>query len=548
MKTIFYNNKKYDFEETKKYYDVAKYFEKEIGKKIFLVKSNNYIKELFRDIDDEANVDFIYADDKEGNAAYENTAKFILFKAVAELFPDIDLYQDFSIRNGLYFTRNDKKEFSEEDIKNITNKMDEIISKKILIKKHYVPVEKALKLFKNQYLEDKIRLCRYKYTSGINVYELDKYIDYFAGSNLYDTSYIDKYKIEKYHQGLIMIIPSFIEPDLLPEFKTSEKLFNMHAEAFDWSKKLNANTAGKINELIAAGGFGDMILMQESYMDKNIGDIAVSIKNSGKKIILVSGPSSSGKTSFTFRLSYHLQALGITAKLLSVDNFFVNRVDTPKDENGDYDYESIHTINLKLFNTTLSNLLNGDITLIPTFDFVTGTSKFTNKSMMLDEGDVLLIEGIHAMNDEMTYSVPNDLKYRIYVSALTEVNIDNHNRIPTSDLRLLRRICRDTRTRGFDPIDVINMWGKVRKGEEKNIFPYQENADIMFNTSLIYELPILKIYAEPMLYNIPRGVKNYDIVNRLVRTLSYFVGGTYENVPNHSIIKEFIGRSVLDVG
>lgn len=548
MKTVYYNNKKYELDDASLYIDVAKTILGSKYKDVLIVKANNTICELSNIVKDGVNIEFLGKSDKVAHLAYENTAHFILLKAMRDVYKNkVDFNHDFSIKGGSFFSRNDGQKITESDIVAIDKKMKEIIDAKILIKKHYMAIDDADKLFSNQNYEDKSLLIKYNGNDDIAIYEIDGYYDYFYGYNLYDTSYIDSYKIIAYKDGLIITIPSYTEPDKLPDFVTSEKLFNTHIESFNWSKKLDANTAGKINERIAEGRFDDLIIMQESYMEKKIGDIAQTIKDNGKKCILIAGPSSSGKTSFLHRLAYHLNALGINTKQLSADNFFLDRVNTPKDENGDYDYECIESINLPLLNKTLSNLMRGDISLIPKYDFIKGVSSFSSEGMMLEKDDVLMLEGIHAMNDKMTEAVPKDKKFKIYISALTEVNIDNHNRIATSDLRLLRRICRDTRTRGYKAIEVINMWQKVRDGEEKNIFPYQENADIMFNTSLLYELPIIKLFAEPLLYGVPRGVKNYDTAIRLLNLLSYFLGGIYDNVPNHSVIKEFIGSSALDV-
>ena len=331
-------------------------------------------------------------------------------------------------------------------------------------------------------------------------------------------------------------------------FEPIDHMFDVQYEGLKWSEKLKVNTVGLLNERIAAGEFDDLVIMQESYMAAKIAEISEQIRQSNKKLVFIAGPSSSGKTTFSHRLSYNLKALGLNPHPISVDNFFVEREFSPRDENGEYDYEQLECVDLETFNNKMLELLEGKEVEMPRYNFITGKREYKGDVKKLNEGDILLIEGIHCLNPKMSYKLNQAEKFNIYISALTQLVIDEYNRIPTTDARLLRRIVRDNRTRGCSAIETIRMWGKVRNGEEKHIFPYQGNSDVIFNSALIYELPILKTYIEPLLFDIDRNAPEFEIAESLLKMLSFVLAGHERAIPKYSIIREFIGESILDVG
>jgi uridine kinase len=411
-----------------------------------------------------------------------------------------------------------------------------------------MPIEDADTIFAEQNMTDKVSLFKYRGNSTVNVYNLDGYYDYYYGYMLPSTGYIKHFDLQKYENGFMLILPSKDNPNVLGKFESSPKLFKSMEMASDWGEKLGVDTVSDLNRQIKEGRFNELVLVQEALQERRISEIASEIvARGGVKFVMIAGPSSSGKTSFSHRLSVQLRTHGLMPHPIAVDDYFVDRENTPRQPNGDYNYECIEAIDVKQFNDDMVALLEGKRVELPTFNFVTGKREYKGNFKQLGPDDILVIEGIHGLNDKMSYALPADSKYKIYISALTTLNIDDHNRIPTTDGRLLRRMVRDARTRGATAKRTIQMWPSVRKGETENIFPFQESADAMFNSALIYELAVLKQYAEPLLYSIEKGEPEYFEAVRLLRFLSYFLGVSTENLPNNSIVREFVGGSCFNV-
>ena len=426
--------------------------------------------------------------------------------------------------------------------------MWEYVRKDIRIIKKSMPLDEANVIFAEQKMTDKVRLFKYRGSSSVNVYNLDGYYDYYYGFMLPSTGYVKYFDLQKYESGLVLILPEKENPTVLEEFKPLPKLFHSMEISSDWGEKLGVDTVSDLNDQIRKGRFNELVLVQEALQERRISEIASEIVSRGKvKFVMIAGPSSSGKTSFSHRLSVQLRTHGLTPHPIGVDDYFVDREKTPKQPNGDYDFECLEAIDTKLFNDDMCALLAGERIELPTFNFVTGKREYKGDYKQLGPDDILVIEGIHGLNDKMSYALPAESKYKIYISALTTLNIDEHNRIPTTDGRLLRRIVRDARTRGASAKRTIQMWPSVRRGETENIFPFQESADSMFNSALIYELAVLKQYAEPLLYNIVPGEPEYFEAVRLLKFLSYFLGVSTEELPKNSIVREFVGGSCFRV-
>lgn len=454
----------------------------------------------------------------------------------------------YSLGKG-YYCKLVSDEFSLNDtlLMKVKERMKELVAQDIVISKQSVSTEVAMKRFASQGMIDKEKLFAYRRVSKANIYSLDGYEDYFYGYMVPSTGYIKVFDLIPYDEGFMLMSPTREEPEVVPEFKPLNKLFNVLKTTDEWSKMLDLANVGDLNQAITDGSINELILVQEALQEKQIAAIADMIKAGDKKIVLIAGPSSSGKTTFSHRLSVQLRAHGLRPYPLALDNYFLDREFTPKDENGNYDFECIEAMDLELFNSDMSRLLSGEEIEIPTFNFAIGKKEYKGKKMKLNEGDVLVAEGIHGLNPLMTKELPDDSKFKVYISALTALNIDEHNRIPTTDGRLIRRIVRDARTRGNDARGTIGMWNSVRRGEEKYIFPFQEEADVMFNSAAIYELSVIKQYAEPLLFAVPRDCPEYYEAKRLLKFLDYFLGLEVTNIPNNSIVREFVGGGCFDL-
>jgi len=393
-------------------------------------------------------------------------------------------------------------------------------------------------------MKDKEKLFRFRRSSYVNIYELEGYFDYYYGYMLPHTGYVNLFDVISYDEGFMLLLPTKGNPTEVQPFEERRKLFDTLKDSAEWAAKMGLETVGELNDRICSATLSEMILVQEAEQERKIGEIAKDIVGRGNvKFIMIAGPSSSGKTSFSHRLSIQLRTLGKTPHPIALDDYFVNRDQTPRDENGDYNFECLEAIDVKQFNEDMTRLLAGERIELPTYNFKTGKREYNGKFKQLGADDILVIEGIHGLNEKTSYSLPNDSKYKIYISALTSINIDEHNRIPTTDGRLLRRMVRDARTRGADARRTIEMWPSVRKGEEENIFPFQEEADAMFNSALIYELAVIKQFAEALLFQIPKGAEEYHEARRLLKFLDYFLGVSSESLPCNSICREFVGGS-----
>jgi uridine kinase len=397
-------------------------------------------------------------------------------------------------------------------------------------------------------MEDKVRLLKYRRSSEINVYKLGDFYDYYYGYMLPNTSYIEQFQLEKYHDGMLLTLPTRTEPEKLVVSAPREKLFNTMSLASDWGAMIGIENVGDLNNMVCEGRINEMILVQEALQERRIGEIALEIfKRLDVKFIMIAGPSSSGKTSFANRLSIQLRTYGMVPHPISLDNYFVDREKTPLNEDGSYNFECLEALDVEQFNQDMTRLLNGERVEMPEFNFITGKREMHGDFLQLGDNDVLVIEGIHGLNEKMSYALPAESKFKIYISALTTLSIDSHNRIATTDGRLLRRIVRDARTRGASAKKTISMWGSVRAGEEANIFPFQEDADEMFNSAQIYELAIIKPFAEPLLFSIGKDEPEYYEAKRLLKFLDYFVTVDSSMLPRNSICREFIGGSCFKV-
>ena len=426
--------------------------------------------------------------------------------------------------------------------------MQELQKQAVPFMKDSYYMDDAMAIFKEKGMKDKERLFRYRRSSMVNLYEIDGYMDYYYGYMLPNAGYVKWFDVIAYDEGFMLLLPDKKEPPVGREFMEQKKLFQTLKESEKWAKEIGLETVGELNDRICNGSLSDLILVQEAQQERRIGEIAKDIVNRGNvKFVMIAGPSSSGKTSFSHRLSIQLRTMGKVPHPIALDDYFVDRELTPLDEDGNYNFECLGAIDVELFNQDMGKLLAGERVELPTFNFKIGKREYHGNYKQLGPDDILVIEGIHGLNQKMSYSLPNESKYKVYISALTSMNVDGHNRIPTTDGRLLRRMVRDARTRGADAKRTIGMWPSVRRGEEENIFPFQEAADAMFNSALIYELAALKPFAEPLLFSITKDQPEYYEAKRLLKFLDYFLSISSESLPNNSICREFVGGSCFKV-
>ena len=436
----------------------------------------------------------------------------------------------------------------QEFLDQVKKYMQEMVERKIPIKKRTLSTSDAIELFHKYGMYDKEKLFHYRIVSKVNLYSLEEFEDYFYGFMVNHTGYLKYFELYPYDEGFVLQLPEQSNPETVPPFQPEPKIFQVQKEANQWAAMMHTETVGDLNSQITHQGSNQLILIAEALQESKIAKIAEQIAQAGnKKFIMIAGPSSSGKTTFSHRLSIQLAAHGLRPHPIAVDNYFVNRDQTPLDEEGNYNFECLEAIDTKQFNKDMMALLNGKTVELPSYNFKTGVREYKGNTLQLGPEDILVIEGIHCLNDKLSENMPRENKFKIYVSALTQLNIDEHNRIPTTDGRLIRRIVRDARTRGTSAKHTIAMWNSVRRGEEANIFPYQESADVMFNSALIYELAVLKIYAEPLLFGITPEEPEYNEAKRLLKFLDYFVGMPGEAVPGTSLLREFIGGGCFDV-
>jgi len=528
--------------------DLACRFSGRYGSPIMAVKSGNSLFELCRLVGEEKEIDFVDLSSLDGIRIYTRGAIFILFMAVRELLGKVSLDVHHSRGSGL-ICEIEGVVANRELLEKIEEKMREIAQENVPFIKDTIGKFEAIRIFREDGQIDKALLFKYRKKSTVNIYRCKDYLNYFYGYMPFSTGSVGYFSLIPYGNYFVLNLPSASEPHALPDFVDQPKISSIFLEHERWGSILGVKTIGELNEIISKG-YGEtreMINVAEALHEKKIAGIADQIESrESVRVILVAGPSSSGKTTFSKRLMLQLRVLGMNPIQISLDDYFFDRKDTPLDEKGNYDFESIYALNIELFNRQMGELLEGREVLLPKFDFLLGKSGFQEKAVSISHDQPIIVEGIHGLNELLTASIPKERKFKIYVSALTQLNIDNMNRIPTTDVRILRRIVRDNRFRGHSALDTIRMWSSVRRGEDRYIFPFQEEADAMFNSALAYELGILKSFAEPLLVQIDDSVPEFVEAKRLLRFIDYFLPITnLEDVPRTSIIKEFIGGSVF---
>lgn len=518
---------------------------------IVLVIKDGKLCELHKKLKKDGVLEFITTGDEIGHQTYKRSASLLLLKAIYHVAGHKNIKKvtlHYSVDAGYYYTIDGNVEITEAFLAQVKTYMLELAEKKIPIRKRSVGTNEAIEIFHEHGMYDKEKLFRFRRVSRVNIYSLDGFEDYFYGFMVNHTGYLKHFELYPYDNGLVLQLPTQANPSEVPPFCPRPKIFRIQKESERWGETMQADTVGALNEQIVKKGASQLLLIAEALQESKISQIArIIAENKDKKFVMIAGPSSSGKTTFSHRLSIQLSAHGLRPHPIAVDNYFVNRQDTPLDENGNYNFECLEAIDVKQFNEDMVRLLKGEEVELPYFNFKTGQREYRGDYLKLGKEDVLVIEGIHCLNDKLSSSLPTESKFKIYISALTQLNIDEHNRIPTTDGRLIRRIVRDARTRGASAKQTIAMWNSVRRGEEENIFPYQESADVMFNSALIYELAVLKLYAEPLLFSIEPGEPEYNEAKRLLKFLDYFLGIPGESIPSNSILREFIGGGCFDV-
>lgn len=514
--------------------------------KILAVLVNNEISSLDSVVNISAKIEPIYDNSKEGAAIYRRSLCFVLAAAARKLYPSARLLVGHSLGYGYFYTLDQGKSIKTEDIINLRKEMEKIIDQDKIIETDFISYSEACELFEKAGMIETRKQLNYRSPARVQVNTLDDFSDLYFGPLVGSTGLLKIFDIMPYHDGFLLRFPTHSDPSQLPDFEDQPKLFEIYKKYKDWGKQQNLTSAASLNERIHDRKINDLIDITETLQVKRISEIADQIQERGTtKLVLIAGPSSSGKTTTSKKLAMQLEAIGYKPKVISLDSYYIGRSETPKDENGNYDYECLEALNIQLLNENLVDLFNGKEIKLPSYDFHEGVSYFKGDTMRLSPNDILIMEGIHGLNDKLTPLVPADKKFKIYLSALTQLNLDDHNRIATSDNRLIRRIVRDSQFRGKSAADTISMWDNVQKGERLHIFPFQNNADAMLNTALDYEIPVLKVYADPLLRCVTPLEKEYGEASRLLQFLSYFSTIPGTAVPNHSIIREFIGGSAF---
>lgn len=533
---------------------------------------NGRLRELNKKIKSDCELSFVTTADRDGRRTYRRSVVLLLQRAIYDVYGSMtQLHVMHSLGEGYYCQlekavecadsqqekynedtdqgsrENSEKSVTEHDIDRIVCSMYSFVEKDLPITKHSEKTQYAEQLFKEKGLHDKERLLHYRRSSRVNLYELDGVVDYFYGFMAPSTGMLKYFDIVPYESGFVLLFPGANSRSVEP-LVTSNKLFHTLDDSREWSKMLGIGTIGSLNDAIAAGRGQEIMLLQEALMEQKIGNLAAQIASDDKKkFVMIAGPSSSGKTSFANRLSIQLIAKGRKPHPLSLDDYYVDRELCPKHPDGSFDFECLESIDVKLFNEDMNRLLKGEAVDMPSFNFKTGKREYRGRKLVLGPDDILVIEGIHGLNDRLSQLIPPEHKFKIYISALTQLNIDEHNPLSTTDERLIRRIVRDARTRGTNAMETIAMWPSVRKGERENIFPFQEQADVMFNSALVYELAVLKVYAEPLLFGIERDCPEYLEAKRLLKLLDYFLPMPADGIPNNSLLREFVGGSCFNV-
>ena len=505
---------------------------------------NNKVEGMHYRVYNSKDVEFLDMTSSSGSRAYTRTLFFVLCKAVQDIYPATDVVIDIPVSNGFYVDIRLGRPVVDEDVNIIRRRMQEIIDARMPIRRFTVPTEEAVALFQEKGDVEKVKLLKTSGSIYTTYYKIGDYVDYYYGTLLTNTSQLYLFGLEKYYDGMLLRIPSLKNPDVLGEMTRQDKMFDIFKEHHRWQSILGIRTVGDFNQAIDANHSTDIINISEALQEKKIAKIAEEIASrKGVKLVLLAGPSSSGKTTSCKRLSIQLAVNGLKPLQISLDDYFVDREKTPKDASGEYDYESIYALDLDLINEQFNALFRGEEVELPKYDFQSGKSKKSGNRLKMNDNNVLVVEGIHALNPELTAHIPQEQIFRVYASALTTILLDNHNYIPTTDNRLLRRIIRDYKYRGVSAQETIHRWPSVRAGENKWIFPFQENADAMLNTAMLYELAVIKMQAEPLLQQVPENCEEYAEAYRLLKFLKYFKGIPYNNLPPTSLLREFLGGS-----
>lgn len=539
-----------EYEEGTTYQTLAGEVQGQYGDRIVLARNGNTLQELISRVKP-GDIQFVTVADATGQQVYKRSITLLMLKAVYDIYGKeimAGVRVLYSVSKAYYCTV-DGICVDDDFLEKVTARMQEMVRERIPILKRSMKKHEAVRIFEKEGMEDKVQLFKYRRSSIVSLYGIDGFEDYFYGYMVPDTGYLSVFELKKYEDGFVILIPSVTDTKKVPEFRPQPKLFQVQKISTEWGNMLDIPTVGALNDRIAEGNIQELILVQEALQEKKIADIAAMIASRPeKKLIMIAGPSSSGKTTFSHRLSVQLMAHGLKPHPIPVDDYFINREFTPVDEYGMKDYECLEALDVEQFNTDMNRLLAGERVELPTYNFLTGEREYgKGKYKQLGRDDILVIEGIHCLNDKLSHSLPKESKFKIYISALTQLNVDEHNRIPTTDGRLIRRMVRDARTRGTSAQETIARWYSVRRGEEKNIFPYQEEADVMFNSALIYELAVLKQYAEPVLFGIPEDSAQYQEAKWLLKFLEYFVPVGSEHIPNNSILREFVGGGCFNL-
>lgn len=540
-----------EYPEGTRFLEIAKEFQGHYENDIVLVISDGKLLERYKTLEKDCFLRFLTTGDDIGLKTYRRSMSLMLVKAVYDTAGHDRIRKvriHYAAGQGYYCTIDGDISLNEVFLRQVEETMHRIVEQDLPIEKRSIHTDEAVELFHQYGMYDKEELFKYRRSSRVNLYRMGAFEDYNYGYMVPSTGYLRYFALHLYDEGFVIQLPEIVNPRVIPPFAVREKLFQVQKESMRWGDLQNIETVGDLNREIVQAGAQNMVLVQEAQQEKKIAEIAEQIAKRGDvKFVLVAGPSSSGKTTFSHRLSIQLKVNGMRPHPLAVDNYFVNRDQTPKDERGNYDFECLEAIDVEQFNEDLRRLLLGEEVEIPTFDFITGQRKYDGRKLKMESRDILVIEGIHCLNPKLTETLPDDRKFKIYISALTQLNVDEHNRIPTTDGRLIRRIVRDARTRGTTAARTIAMWYSVRRGEERNIFPFQEEADIMFNSALIYELAVLKQYVEPLLFQITPDMEEYHEAKRLLKFLDYFLGIGTDRIPANSLLREFIGGGCFDL-
>lgn len=546
------NGEQKEYSRSTTYGDIAKHYIDDYEDTIVLALFNNQLRELFKRIEGNGTLSFITVAQEPGKKTYRRSVTLLMQKAAHEVMKECKgtIRVLHTIDQGYYceLSGDCTQVVDDKFVTDLKEKMFELVELDLPIYKIPMHVYDAKKMFNENNMYDKERLLRYRRVSKVNVYDLDGYKDYYYGYMVKSTGLLKYFDLMPYEKGFMLLFPSKLNTKQVAPFKPLPKLFKELDDAKDWGDQLGIATVGGLNDEIAAGRMNNIMLVQEAFQEKKISDIAARIKaDKSKKFVMIAGPSSSGKTTFANRLSIQLYAQGMQPHMISLDDFFLDREKMIPGEDGKLDYECLEALDVEGFNQCMTDMLSGKKVAMPTFNFRKGCREYRGNYLELKEDDILVIEGIHGLNEKLSYTLPEESKYKIYISALTQLNIDEHNSLPTTDGRLIRRIVRDARTRGTSAQNTLARWESVRAGEEKHIFPFQEEADIMFNSALIYELSILKIYAEPLLFGIPADCPEYIEAKRLLKLLEYVLPYPSDAIEKNSILREFVGGSCFNV-